>query len=78
MPAIVVEVERPQLLGRIIVHNAWGLLTMQTIGATAADCRRGCRVTHTETVEDQAQLLCRLAEMMAAMCWQDDAVATAE
>ena len=60
-------------LEQIVVINAEGLLILRTSGTTAEDCRRGRRVSRTETVAGEA-LMRRLAELVSTLCRQDNAV----
>jgi hypothetical protein len=52
-------------LEQIVVINAEGLLILRTSGTTAEDCRRGRRVSRTETVAGDA-LMRRLAELVSS------------
>lgn len=64
---------RGETLDQLVTINAEGLLILQMIGTTAEDCRRGGRVSRTETVAGDA-LMPRLAELVSTLCRQDDAV----
>ena len=46
------------------VVNAHGFVILQTIWAPADNLRYGRRVTRSETIRDQAQLLGRLGELV--------------
>ncbi len=48
----------------IDVVNAHGRVILQTVWATTPDLRTGRRVTRSETIADQAQLVDRLAELV--------------
>jgi len=53
--------------GRLLlidIVNAHGVVILQTIWAPADAIRYGRRLTRTERIEDQAQLIGRLAELV--------------
>jgi hypothetical protein len=56
-------VEGEQLL-LIDVVNAHGVVVLQTVWAPAGDLRFGRRLTRSERIADQAQLIGRLEELL--------------